>query len=113
MALSVSDRPGNDAIDPPFAPERGRRTKYATFARVVVSVLLVSYLVYRLDTRQLMSQLARVQLLWVVMAMLLMGATYVVGGVRWWLLLRIQDVAVGLRRVVSLTFIGQFFNSFF
>lgn len=40
------------------------------------------------------------------------GATLVLAATRWWLLLRVQDIRLPLRRLCGLNFIGQFFNAF-
>ncbi|WP_367874524.1 lysylphosphatidylglycerol synthase transmembrane domain-containing protein [Luteolibacter sp. Populi] len=47
---------------------------------------------------------------WAVIGVLFGGGAIFVSALRWWILLRAQDVHVSLRRVVELTLIGSLFN---
>ncbi|WP_035613844.1 lysylphosphatidylglycerol synthase transmembrane domain-containing protein [Haloferula sp. BvORR071] len=47
---------------------------------------------------------------WVAIGILFGGGTIFISALRWWILLRAQDVQVSLRRIVELTLIGNLFN---
>ena len=46
-----------------------------------------------------------------VLASMGFGASMVLIAIRWWLLLRIQDIRIGLWEAIKLTFLGQFFHA--
>jgi len=56
--------------------------------------------------------MARANYLWLVLACVLFGVTYMLAAVRWWFLMRVQKINVSLRVAAALTLIGQFYNSF-
>jgi uncharacterized membrane protein YbhN (UPF0104 family) len=56
--------------------------------------------------------MARANYLWLVLACMLFGVTYMLAAVRWWFLMRVQKINVSLRVAAALTLIGQFYNSF-
>ena len=66
----------------------------------------------RLDLGEVLRQLSRVNVAWLSLAIVLIGLTFLLAGVRWWLLLQVQDISLPLSISVLVTLIGQFFNSF-
>lgn len=84
----------------------------ATIARFAITALVLAFLFTRLDWGRLVALSSEVNVLWVAAACLLFGATYVLAAIRWWVLLRGQEVKLSLARAVSLTFVSHFFNAF-
>jgi len=58
-----------------------------------------------------LSSLGRIRVPLLVVAVIGFVLSYLVVAVRWWLLMRIQDIRLKLWEVVRLTFLGLFFNS--
>lgn len=102
------------AADSPLSPA-GARTGSAllgTVLRALVTLGLLAYLATRLDWPALLLQLGASNPAPIAWAAVLLGLTFFAGGLRWWLLLRIQDIRLSLPRVVRLAFVGLFFNLF-
>jgi len=81
--------------------------------RLSLTISILIYLGYRLNWTELGKQFGQVDLAWLTAACLLVGITFIFGSIRWWLLLKVQDIYLPLKTVTALTLIGQFFNSFF
>lgn len=94
------------------ADQHSTRRHWGIAVRTAVTLSIVAYLVYKVDWASMVSQLARADPAWLLLACLCFGVTYVLAALRWWLLLRVQDIALPVRAVTALTFIGQFFNTF-
>ncbi len=80
-----------------------------TIGKLLIAIILVAWLIKsgRLDLRQLMSiSLSIFHLLG--MLVLLMGI--LVQGLRWWCLLKIQDIGLSFSKIFRLFWIGQFFS---
>jgi uncharacterized protein (TIRG00374 family) len=56
--------------------------------------------------------MGRADYIWLVLACVLFGFTYLLAALRWWFLMRVQKIFVSLRVAAALTLIGQFYNSF-
>lgn len=98
-------------------PNRSRRTcrvskRWRTALRFSVTAVLLAYLGHKLDWAKFERQLLNSDPVWLLIAAILLGATFLLASVRWWLLLRVHEIALPLGIVIALTFIGQFFNSF-
>lgn len=50
--------------------------------------------------------------LWLLTACLFLGISFLFASIRWWFLLKVQDIFLPLKTVTALTLIGQFFNAF-
>lgn len=88
------------------------RSKSGLLLRIAVTLLILAYLAAKLHWAEFGAQFLLSDPLWLSIACLLMGVSFVVASVRWWLLLRVQNILVPFKVVTALTFIGQFFNSF-
>lgn len=88
------------------------RGHWGVAIRGTVTLSIIAYLAYKIDWGLLVSQMARADYTWLAFACLLFGVTYLLAAVRWWLLLRVQDIRLPLRVVTALTLVGQFFNTF-
>ena len=93
--------------------ERSFRSRSIWFvARILVALTILGYLSSRLDWRELYRMASQVHLVWISIAAALLGVTFIIGGVRLWLLLKTQKVGARISDTVKLTFIGQFFSTF-
>ena len=92
-------------------PARHRRWLWLAL-RALVTVGIVVFLFYKIEWTQLVAKMREADYRWLALACACFGAAAMFGAVRWWYLLRIQDIALPLRVVTILTLIGQFFNSF-
>ena len=92
--------------------QRARPRRWGIAFRGAVTVSILLYLAYKIDWPLLGSQMARADYVWLVLACLLFGLTYLLAAVRWWFLMRVQQIHLPLRVAAALTLIGQFFNSF-
>jgi len=81
-------------------------------ARAAITLSILAYLVYKVDWRSLGSQVLRADPGWLLIACLLFGVVFFLAAMRWWLLLRVQDIVLPLSTITALTLIGQFFNTF-
>jgi uncharacterized protein (TIRG00374 family) len=80
--------------------------------RVVVTLSILVYLGFKVHWLELSKQFMQSNIAWLIVACLLLGITFLLASIRWWLLLRVQDIFLPLKTVTGLTLIGQFFNSF-
>jgi uncharacterized protein (TIRG00374 family) len=98
-------------------PVTGKSNKnglnFSLIIRLGVTVPILAYLGAKLHWVELGTQLMNSNPFWLLVACLLLGIGFFLASVRWWLLLKVQEIAVPLRVAASLTLIGQFFNSFF
>lgn len=89
-----------------------RRRLSGFFVRLAITLAIIAYLGLRVQWAEFADRLLQSDRLLLGVACLLVGVTYVVASVRWWLLLRVQEIVLPLRIVISLTLIGQFFNAY-
>lgn len=89
-----------------------RRRLWKIVTRTAITLGILGYLATKLDWSEFVRRFKDIDLFWFAIACGLMGFTYLLAGVRWWLLLRVQGVVLSLGKVVALAFIGQFFNAF-
>lgn len=80
--------------------------------RLLISAAILGYLGFTLDWDELWKQLKFSEPVWLILATLLIGFSFLLASLRWWWLLRVQKIFLPIRMVIALTFIGQFFNSF-
>jgi len=80
--------------------------------RLAITLTIIGYLGTRVQWREFAIRLQQSDVTLLGLACLLLGAACLLGGLRWWLLLRVQDIALPLKAVVAITFIGQFFNAY-
>ena len=83
-----------------------RRAGFAL--RLAVTVAFGALAFWGTGAGAVLDELAGGQPSWMIGALAVLSLSYVLASVRWWLLLRGQDVAIGLPTAVSLTWIALF-----
>jgi glycosyltransferase 2 family protein len=83
-----------------------------TVVRVGVTISILAYLGFKVNWAELGNQLMRANIGWLAVACSFLGITFLLASVRWWLLLRVQNIFLPVKTVAALILIGQFFNSF-
>jgi len=80
-------------------------------AKFVVAAALLGWVFRQVSWRGLSATMAHADIPLLLCALGGFLVALGVVGVRWWLLLRMQDISIGLWEVLRLTFLGQFFNA--
>ena len=80
--------------------------------RWIVTLGALAYFVSRVDVRELAAHVVAAELRWIAFSVTLSVGVIIFMGLRWRCVLRACDLQVPLSQTVSVTFIGQFFNSF-
>ncbi len=80
--------------------------------KLVVSTLLIVYLLRRLDLALIYSYLKEVRILWIVIAIFLLGVGRLITGWRWRVLLDVQGIHIPFKTLLSFLFVSNFFNTF-
>jgi len=106
----MPDFSSSDETQPRRHPQRWRN--WWIVLRGCISLLIIAYLVFKVNWLELVTQLARADFVWLVLACILFGLIYVLSAFRWWFLIQVQGIRLPVRVAVALTFIGQFFNLF-
>lgn len=89
------------------------KKRWFNILKIVVSAgLLIYLLVFQVDLGQLWRVVCRARWSYLMVALVLMIAGTALRAVRWQVLLQALDIAVPLRRLVYLYFVGAFFNIF-
>lgn len=84
----------------------------ALLAKVIISVLICWYVGAKVDWRAFFEAFSSVHVGWLAASTIILGLCSVVGAWRWQILLRVQGLELSFWRVLSVTFIGIFFNAF-
>lgn len=82
------------------------------FLRVVVSGVLITYLLYKVDIKSIFSSLNSVNPFWLALAFSLVFVGNLISGYRWKLLLATQDIYIPLKTLIFSLLVGRFFNNF-
>ena len=106
--MSVSSENG----EPESPKHKVRKSSFGFIFRFIVTTLIIAYLAIKVHWSELVGQLVKADFFWLTNACLLFGIVYLLAALRWWFLLKVQDIHLPLRSVTAITFIGQFFNSF-
>ena len=80
--------------------------------KIIISFGLISFLIYKLGYKNILSQFTVIDMYWFIAGMVLFIASNLLGSLQWQLLLKARDVDLPLRRIVSYYFTGLFFNNF-
>ena len=88
------------------------RQRLSLAARLLISGGILAYLAFKINWADLGSRIAAAEPLWLLLGFVLMGAAIVLTAWRWKILLHVQGIDPGPKRVLELTMIGQFFNAF-
>lgn len=85
----------------------------ANILRWLLTIAVFYYLFrYKVDIAEVWEAVVGANWLWFLPAVALFGATFFLGVLRWFYLLKTQGIDLPLRRVVAIGFVGHFFNSF-
>lgn len=88
------------------------RARAAFLIKATVSVSILVYLAYAIDWSTLLEKLAKVQLGYFSVAIIMMAFPIILTCARWQILLRAQNIVIPIRKVLSFDLIALFFNSF-
>lgn len=88
------------------------RQLWSLIIRFIIMVVLLGWVGTHLDWHELATQLSRANGVFVTLAIALMSLVFVLVTLRWWLLLRVQEIHLPFKTVGALVMIGQFFNAF-
>jgi uncharacterized protein (TIRG00374 family) len=88
------------------------RDKIFTVLKIVISLGLVTYLLWKLDVGQTGAILAAADLPLFLLALLLYLAAISANGLKWYILLLAQGIRVPFGSILAYTFVGTFFNNF-
>lgn len=80
--------------------------------RILISVAILVFIIYRVDVERTAAIMGAMSVPYLVAAFAAFGGMILLTTLRWEYLLHVQGIAVGFGRVLRLTLIGQFFNSF-
>lgn len=89
---------------------RGGAPAIIVVAKIGVSVLLIALMISYVDGPQFVSAAENLEWHLLAWAFVLNLVAYVIGGVRWWLCLRVQGFPHSLRQICMLRFAGQGLN---
>lgn len=96
-----------------MGPARSKYTRLlALTVKLIVTACLLSWLIYVLDLDALRGPLVKISLATFVLAMVMQLLAFLLGAVRWWLLLTHAQRGVGLIRILPSYSLGLFFNNF-
>ena len=80
--------------------------------RITVTASIIAFFAFKLDWLALIAEFNALNTLYIGVAVVLAGVTHVLGGLRWWYLLKVQSIEVSAPYALRLTFTAQFFNLF-
>lgn len=84
-----------------------------TIIKIVVSVILLGVILFKVDKKQLVENISRMNLLYIPVIVALIVLNYFISSVRWKKLLIHSDTShISVKYLTSLYFIGSFFNNF-
>lgn len=85
---------------------------WATIVKILITVVLLGYLAWNIDWRELLSEFRQVNPWAFLFAAFLYCFSVLFVTLRWQILLRVQKILLDLWLTTRLTFIGLFFNTF-
>ncbi len=96
----------------PTDNKTSKRAPSWTIIRVTVTISILLYFVFKINWTVLSKQFMQSDPLWLLTACLFVGISFLFASIRWWFLLKVQNIFLPLKTVTALTLIGQFFNAF-
>lgn len=87
------------------------RDKVFTLAKVSITIVLIVYVFSRVDLAAVGGSIASANLWLVLLALVLYMAAISINGIKWYVLLRAQQIRVPLHAVLRYIFVGFFFNN--
>ncbi len=88
------------------------KDKLLNILKIIISLGLIIYLFSRVDMKAVGATLARANVLYFIVALILYFGAVTVGCVKWKLLLNAQGIEVPFVSLLSFTFVGLFFGNF-
>jgi len=88
------------------------KDKLLTALKVVISLGLIAYLLYRADLNVVIASIRSANYAYLVGGVLLYAGAVTAGGLKWYILLRAQGILISFGELLSYTFVGVFFNNF-
>lgn len=88
------------------------KISWGFYLKLVFAAVVFAVLGYFVPWRDLVTQVKESNPRWFALGLLFSFSSYFIVTLRWHLLMRIQQVHLGYRHALSLTFIGQFFSAF-
>ncbi|MFZ5806912.1 MAG: lysylphosphatidylglycerol synthase transmembrane domain-containing protein [Verrucomicrobiota bacterium] len=85
---------------------------WGTFFRIGVTIGILGFFASTLDWEELGKQFTGIDARWLAAAIGVFGAVMGLISLRWWTLLKVQEVQLPVKTATALTLIGQFFNTF-
>ncbi len=86
--------------------------QFSLFLKLTITLAILYWISSEINWAQLGSYFRNIDLLWYGSAALAVLFSYLLTGIRWYYLLKIQGIYLPMGRVQNLTFIGMFFNVF-
>ena len=91
---------------------RSSTQRWKSAVRFVICLLLLGWIFHKIGLAALWANLRQVKPLHFALSLILMGATVLLGTLRWKLVLERQGLRLSLRRAAHISFVAHFFNSF-
>lgn len=89
-----------------------RNKHIKTLIKIVISVSLIYYLLYKIGFGKLIEVYYEIEFGWIIFALLLVTVSNLLGVLQWRLLLESSNVEISYRKTLNYYFIGLFFNNF-
>ncbi len=91
----------------------GSAKKIVTFSlKIVITLILLIYIIDKLNFERFLKLVREAQLIYIIIALLILAFSYFVNTYAWRLLLGAQGIKVPLSKLASYYLIGLFFNNF-
>jgi len=91
----------------------GSAKKIVTYSlKIVITLILLIYIIDKLNFERFLKLIREAQLIYIIIALLILAFSYFVNTYAWRLLLGTQGIEVPLSKLVSYYLIGLFFNNF-
>lgn len=81
--------------------------------KITVSGGLIVLLLQRIGLDYILTSIEHVSWFWILCALGLFTASYFLGGLQWWTLLKAENVRIPYLRTLQFYYVGLFFNNFF
>lgn len=84
----------------------------STLLKGAISLGLIALFFYQVDWQDILVTAKTAQTFYLIAAVLMFGLSNLLGAVQWHALLQLQEIVLPFRKVLTLYFIGVFFNNF-
>ncbi len=88
------------------------RSRLSIFIKVIIGLVLIVFLLSRLDKNQSISALKSINFWWIIIAILVQTIAKILSAYRWKVLLQLQNIEVTIHKLLKFIMIGLFFNNF-